>query len=231
MSVSFAGVILETDPTVPMRASLPTILPGKSWPILLVRTALRIVPGVLVASLFWTDAAGFAQAPVPAHRPAGRRNQRGRQAAQPSPNTLPRLFQNLFGGGSPKPASEEGAAADHHGPRDMIDGRVPHNPSQAKQLEHAELLIAGGHWDQALERLEFLLASSDRATIRTADGRPGLVAWEANRLLGQLPASALETYRLRHEAQAAQMLDDAQKDGQLGPDHGCCYAVFPHADR
>ena len=54
----------------------------------------------------------------------------------------------------------------------MIDGRVPHNPSQAKQLEHAEQLIVGGHADQALERLEFLLTNSDRATIRTADGRP-----------------------------------------------------------
>ena len=95
----------------------------------------------------------------------------------------------------------------------MIDGRVPHNPSQAKQLEHAEQLIAAGHPEQALERLEFVLANSDHATVRTSDGRPGLVAWEANRLLARLPASALETYRLRHEAQATQLYHDAQATG------------------
>ncbi len=116
-----------------------------------------------------------------------------------APNPLSKLFQNWIGdNGREKPSGNEAnGAADHHGPRDMIDGRVPHNPSQAKQLEHAEQLIAGGHADQALERLEFLLTNSDRATIRTADGRPGLVAWEANRLLGRLPANALDTYRLR----------------------------------
>jgi outer membrane protein assembly factor BamB/tetratricopeptide (TPR) repeat protein len=132
-----------------------------------------------------------------------------------APNPLSKLFQNWIGdNGREKPSGNEAnGAADHHGPRDMIDGRVPHNPSQAKQLEHAEQLIAGGHADQALERLEFLLTNSDRATIRTADGRPGLVAWEANRLLGRLPANALDTYRLRHEAQAAQLFDDAQKTG------------------
>ncbi len=75
----------------------------------------------------------------------------------------------------------------------MIDGRVPHNPSQAKQLEHAEQLIAAGHGDQALERLEFVLANSDHATVRTSDGRPGLVAWEANRLAR--PASGQRAWR------------------------------------
>lgn len=177
--------------------------------------ALRILTAVLVAALFWTDAASFAQTPAPARRPNGRRTHPRRPPPAPgnvAPNPFSKLFQNLMGDGG-RAQSENGSTSDHHGPRDMIDGRVPHNPSQAKQLEHAEQLISGGHWDQALERLEFLLANSDRATIRTPDGRPSLVAWEANRLLGRLPANAMETYRLRHEAQAAQLFDDAQKSG------------------
>ena len=88
---------------------------------------------------------------------------------------------------------------------DSIDGRIPHNATESKHLEQAEQLIASGHWDQALELLEIVLAHSDHATIRTPDGRPGLVAWEANRLLGRLPAAQLETYRLRHEAQAREL--------------------------
>jgi outer membrane protein assembly factor BamB len=183
-----------------------------------VRAALRILLAVLVAALLGLDATSFAQTQTPARRPSGRRSQPRRTAPAPgnvAPNPLSKLFQNWLGdNGHGKPSGDEASgAADHHGPRDMIDGRVPHNPSQAKQLEHAEQLIVGGHADQALERLEFLLTNSDRATIRTADGRPGLVAWEVNRLLGRLPAHALDTYRLRHEAQAAQLFDDAQKTG------------------
>jgi len=53
------------------------------------------------------------------------------------------------------------------------------------------------------------------AQARAADqtGRPGLLAWEANRLLGRLPAGVLDTYRIRHEAQARQMFQDAQQTG------------------
>ncbi|HET6324229.1 MAG TPA: PQQ-binding-like beta-propeller repeat protein, partial [Planctomycetaceae bacterium] len=74
-------------------------------------------------------------------------------------------------------------------------------------------LMAAGHADQALEILEIVLAHSDHATIRTPDGRPGLVAWEANRLLGRLPAAQMDVYRLRHEAQARELERTARRLG------------------
>ena len=74
-------------------------------------------------------------------------------------------------------------------------------------------MIEGSHWDQALDVLEVVLAHAGHATIRTPDGRPGLVAWEANRLIGRLPAAQLETYRLRHEAQARQLDRDGRRSG------------------
>ena len=73
--------------------------------------------------------------------------------------------------------------------------------------------MAAGHADQALEILEIVLAHSDHATIRTPDGRPGFVAWEANRLLGRLPAAQMDVYRLRHEAQARELDRAARRSG------------------
>ena len=90
---------------------------------------------------------------------------------------------------------------------------MPHNPSQAKQLEHAEQLIAAGHPDQALERLEFVLTNSDHATVRTSDGRPGLVAWEANRLLARLPATASKPIGCGTKPRPTQLYHDAQATG------------------
>ena len=196
----------------------------------LVRGMLRLLPILLVASSLAIDGQGRAWAQNANSRPFGRRSATRKQAAPPppgaaSPNPLSRLFRDVLGerpkdkdkepeNGRPKTDSEDaGALGDRRGPRDNIDGRVPHNPSQAKQLEHAEQLIAAGHWDQALERLELVLSNSDRATVRTSEGRPQLVAWEANRLLARLPATALSTYRLRHEAQAAQLYREAQATG------------------
>jgi outer membrane protein assembly factor BamB/tetratricopeptide (TPR) repeat protein len=128
---------------------------------------------------------------------------------------LPRsgYLQSLLGRGpNARPQGDEGDAdrdavgtGERRGPRDSIDGRIPHNATQSKHLDQAEQLIEEGHPDQALELLEIVLSHSDHATIRTSDGRPGLVAWEANRLLGRLPAAQIETYRLRHEAQAREM--------------------------
>jgi outer membrane protein assembly factor BamB len=122
-------------------------------------------------------------------------------------------FRNFRRGGVFTPRSDEhgdsgdreGAAGEYHGPRDSIDGRIPHNATESKHLDQAEQAMSSGRPDQALEILEIVLAHSDHATIRTPDGRPGLVAWEANRLLGRLPAAQLETYRLRHEAQAREL--------------------------
>ncbi|HEV8004189.1 MAG TPA: PQQ-binding-like beta-propeller repeat protein, partial [Planctomycetaceae bacterium] len=111
------------------------------------------------------------------------------------------------------PEREAAGAVERRGPRDSIDGRIPHNATESKHLEQAEQLIAAGHADQALEILEIVLAHSSHATIRTADGRPGLVAWEANRLLGRLPIAQLETYRLRHEAQARELDRAARRSG------------------
>ncbi len=134
------------------------------------------------------------------------------------------LFQKFPGAGPPPghrtedrddaAADREGAvAAERRGPRDSIDGRIPHNATESKHLEQAEQLLAAGHGDQALEILEIVLAHSNHATIRTSDGRPGLVAWEANRLLGRLPAAELETYRLRHEAQARELDRAGRRSG------------------
>src|SRR5262249_35485430 len=195
---------------------------GESWPMRPVRTMLRLLPIVLVASFVFLESDGGRGEQTPFGRTPPRPKVVGPRAPPPpganaAPNGLTNRLRNLLGGAStnrPKPADDEAAAAgDRRGPRDMIDGRVPHNPSQAKQLEHAEQLIAAGHPDQALERLEFVLGNSEHATVRTSDGRPALVAWEANRLLARLPGSALETYRLRHDAQATQLYHDAQATG------------------
>jgi outer membrane protein assembly factor BamB/tetratricopeptide (TPR) repeat protein len=110
-------------------------------------------------------------------------------------------------------SDREGAAAERRGPRDSIDGRIPHNATESKHLEQAAQLMASGQPDQALEILEVVLAHSGHATIRTPDGRPGLVAWEANRLLSRLPAAQLETYRLRHEAQARELDRTGRRTG------------------
>ena len=178
----------------------------------LVRAMLRLLPIMLVASLLLID--GGATNGQPLNRRARiwvgpvRKGNMTPPAAGNSPRMLgDRDRDKTDEGDSNTPPSE------HRGPRDSIDARVPHNSSQAKQLEQAEQLITAGHWDQALERLEHVLAHSDHATMRMSDGRPGLVAWEANRLLARLPASALDTYRLRHEAQAGQLYRDAQQSG------------------
>jgi outer membrane protein assembly factor BamB len=129
----------------------------------------------------------------------------------------PRGFlENLLGRGKTRGITDDergdagrdrdaASGTEHRGPRDLIDGRIPHNATQGKHLEQVEQSMAEGHWDQALEILEVVLSHSGHATIRTPDGRPGLVVWEANRLLGRLPAAQLETYRLRHEAQAREL--------------------------
>jgi outer membrane protein assembly factor BamB len=140
------------------------------------------------------------------------KDRNGAKNKRPAPR--PGLFRQLLGRrNAPSPAADDrgdGAdaresAGERHGPRDSIDGRIPHNATQSKHLEQADQMMASGHWDQALEVLESVLAHSDHATMRTPDGRPGLVAWEANRLLGRLPAPQLEVYRLRHEAQAREL--------------------------
>jgi outer membrane protein assembly factor BamB len=193
----------------------------------LFRATLQLVPIAVVGSFLFVEGIGPAQAQAPNYRLQSRRTpvRKGAPpppsaAGNPSVNPLSKLFRNLLGDGgkdSNRLGADDdeatGSSADRRGPRDVIDGRIPHNSSQGKQLEQTEQLIAAGHWDQALERLEHVLANSDHATVRTSDGRPGLVAWEANRLLGRLPASALETYRLRHEAQARQLFRDAQQTG------------------
>lgn len=165
-----------------------------------VRAMLRLLPIVLVALFLLLEGVPGTAEQTPVQRSRAGRNALGRRnppvpAGNPIPNPLANRLRSLLGNRGnanvrPKAEGDEPAAAgDRRGPRDMIDGRVPHNPSQAKQLEHAEQLIAAGHPEQALERLEFVLANSDHATVRTSDGRPGLVAWEANRLLARLPAS------------------------------------------
>ena len=153
-------------------------------------------------------------APPPPETPDRSTIEKQRKASKPRrPAPRPSFFQNLLGGNSSgsraddRDASDREAAAaiERRGPRDSIDGRIPHNAAESKRLEQAEQLISAGHADQALEILEIVLAHSDHATIRTPDGRPGLVAWEANRLLAHLPAAQLEVYRLRHEAQAREL--------------------------
>jgi outer membrane protein assembly factor BamB len=130
---------------------------------------------------------------------------------------LRKLFGSLLNddgnrGGTAGSKAEGESRASRRGPRDAVDARIPHDSTQGKHLEQAEQLIEQGQWDPALERLEILLAgSANHATIRTPDGHPRLVAWEANRLLGRLPASVLDTYRLKHEAQARQLYLDAQQ--------------------
>src|SRR5579859_4613986 len=85
------------------------------------------------------------------------------------------LFPNLLGGGPParlgnesrgEGTDREGAATERRGPRDSIDGRIPHNATESKHLEQAGQLMTSGQWDQALEILEIVLAHSDHATIR-----------------------------------------------------------------
>jgi outer membrane protein assembly factor BamB/tetratricopeptide (TPR) repeat protein len=144
------------------------------------------------------------------------------KAPRPAPRS--RTSRNFLGRGTPPDfrneqrddaADREGAATtvERRGPRDSIDGRIPHNATESKHLEQAGQLMASGQFDQALELLEIVLAHSDHATIRTPDGRPGLVAWEANRLLGRLPTAQLETYRLRHEAQAHELDRAGRRSG------------------
>ena len=137
-----------------------------------------------------------------------------------TPRSAPWNFNNRNARSNAPPEEVGDVVTDHdsatperRGPRDSIDGRIPHNATQSKHLDQAEQLIEGSHWDQALDVLEVVLAHAGHATIRTPDGRPGLVAWEANRLIGRLPAAQLETYRLRHEAQARQLDRDGRRAG------------------
>jgi outer membrane protein assembly factor BamB len=180
----------------------------------LVRATLRLMPIMLVASFLLIDGGGPTNAQIPDRRARiwGGPVRKGNSSPPAAGNSAPRVL-----GDRDRDKTDEGdsntPASEHRGPRDSIDARVPHNSSQAKQLEQAEQLITAGNWDQALERLEHVLAHSDHATMRMSDGRPGLVAWEANRLLARLPTSALDTYRLRHEAQAGQLYRDAQQSG------------------
>lgn len=189
------------------------------------RAALRLVPITVVALLLFVE--GSSPLSAQDQRRAGR-PPRAAETAPPPPdkpappapaNPLSKIFRSLLG--APEPGGNdrsgaletEQARAERRGPRDAVDGRIPHNSNLGKHLEHAEQLVAAGNTDQALELLEIILANSDHATIRTADGRPGLVAWEANRLLARLPNGVRETYRLRHEAQARQLARDARETG------------------
>ncbi|HEX4069553.1 MAG TPA: hypothetical protein VHX68_00220, partial [Planctomycetaceae bacterium] len=92
-----------------------------------VRAMLRFLPIVLVALfLFLESVPGTAeQTPVQRARAIPPRN--------PVPNPLANRLRSLLGNGGnanarPKSEGEDTAAAgDRRGPRDMIDGRVPHN--------------------------------------------------------------------------------------------------------
>src|SRR5579862_1333411 len=157
------------------------------------RATLRLVPITVVALLFFVEGSSPLSAQV--QRRAGR-PRRGAETAPPPPekpaapvpaNPLSKISRSLLGAPEPGGNDRSGALetdqarAERRGPRDAVDGRIPHNSNLGKHLEHAEQLVVGGNTDQALELLEIILANSDHATIRTADGRPGLVAWEANR--------------------------------------------------
>lgn len=110
----------------------------------------------------------------------------------------------------PNPAFQELIPADENvGIRDSIDRLAPYVPAAAKLLRRAQDEAQAGRGDLALELLQQVLDSPEDSLIRTGDGQSLSIRTIANRLLGKLGPELLKAYRLKHEARARQLLQDA----------------------
>ena len=149
------------------------------------------------------------------------------QAKPAAPNPLGNLIRRIFGGpnggnnprapqnpDTPDDPANQPANGDTTA-RDQVDARAPHDPSQAKELRQAATHIQNGEHRQAMERLQRLLDRSDDSLVRLPNGKWVSVRHEANRILGELPAELLETYRLQYGVFARSLLEEAQKEHNL----------------
>ncbi|MBQ18206.1 MAG: hypothetical protein CMJ65_13905 [Planctomycetaceae bacterium] len=104
--------------------------------------------------------------------------------------------------------------------RDRIDLLAPQDPRQAKLLRQAGELAGKGQYSRVLDAVSILLdppadvGFEVDSLFRRKDGRWVTVRDEANRLLGQLPESFLETFRTRFSAEADRRFKEAVAAGR-----------------
>lgn len=180
--------------------------------------------GVRVDGVPWTLFVSLAISLLAANAPQAAEVDQNAQVAQAEPearpvpaNPLKRLIQGIFGGwGRDRPAGRatpDNARADDDRPRDHIDARAAQDPQQSSLLRRAQTAVDDGNIKQALEILQFLIDQPQDSLTRAPDGSWTSVRSEANRLLGKLPAEALDQYRLQYGRLAEQLLETAHREG------------------
>lgn len=161
-------------------------------------------------------AAGGPQQPAAQRRSPAE----GRQQPQPKPNVANQVktfLQGIFGVRRDEQA--QGGGGDRQQPEIpamQLRRGAPHSSESERQIRKAASYMDEGNWQLAMEILQYQLDRAGDASMVLPDGTWTQIRTEADRLLGQFPQAALETYRLQNSGSAAQLLQDAHVENDIG---------------